>query len=258
MEKLESFCSVKRRLPLNAPMMQRHRFHPGIAMKRILSKPSGGLNHTELSHEWCHETGSPTWRLADRAASTVKQESLCRRKILVPVCLTEDSYASLALARSLAREPGVELMLLHVVQLNIAGEERGINRTGLVNDLCRDAESRLKVLAEGISGVVTTKVVHSTGRPAEAIVAAEKQMGADTIVLMKHAHNGWRRWMCHNTALHVIRQAPCTVWLVAPHKRHATSNVIADHPAPAAIHRNHIQYYENPNPSRSFLRVLFS
>jgi nucleotide-binding universal stress UspA family protein len=187
-----------------------------------------------------------------------KRVFICNRKILVPVCLKEDSYASLALARSLAREPGVELVLLHVVLLNIIGEERGINRTGLVNDLCREADSQLKVLAEGIGEVVTTKVVHTTGRLAEAIVAAAKQMGTDTIVLVKRAHNGWLRWTRHNTASHVIRQAPCAVWLVTPHKRNARSNVIADHASPAAEHRNQIPYYENPNPFQAFFRVLFS
>jgi hypothetical protein len=63
--------------------------------------------------------------------------------ILVPLALSGSSHGALAIAKNLVCEFQVKLVLLHVVQLNIAGEERGIQRTRLLHELCRNAEFQL-------------------------------------------------------------------------------------------------------------------
>jgi hypothetical protein len=47
----------------------------------------------------------------------------------------------------------------------------------------------------------------------------------DTIVMRKHGHRGWLKWLHRNTALAVAHQAPCKVWLVSPGK-HAETVVL--------------------------------
>lgn len=142
--------------------------------------------------------------------------------ILVPLALSGNSHAALAIAKNLARESQANLVLLHVVQLNIAGEERGIQRPRLLNELCRNAEFQLQQLADGMGGQVTTEILVCEGLPAEAIVETARRLQADTIVMCTHGYRGWLKWLHRNTALNVMRQAPCTMWLVSPGKRGAT------------------------------------
>jgi nucleotide-binding universal stress UspA family protein len=106
-------------------------------------------------------------------------------------------------------------VLLHVVQLNIAAEERGIQRTRLLQELCRNAEFQLQQLADCLGGQVTAEILVCEGRPAEAIVETARRLQADTIVTSTHGCRGWRKWLHCNTARKVMRQAPCTIRLVS-------------------------------------------
>jgi nucleotide-binding universal stress UspA family protein len=172
--------------------------------------------------------------------------------------LSGSCRAALAVARNLAREIKARLLLLHIVQLNIAGEERGIQRTRLVNELCRIAENQLQQLADRMGGQITTEVLVCEGRPAEAIVAAAKHLRAEMIIMRTNGHRGWRRWLHRNTALHVMRQSGCKTCLVLSGKRDTAANmIIVDHttinPLPKDVFSR-----ENTNPLRSLARVLFS
>jgi nucleotide-binding universal stress UspA family protein len=137
------------------------------------------------------------------------------------VALSGDSRAALAVARQLAGESGAKLVLLHVVQLNIAGEERGIPRARLLGELCRDAEIQLQPLAASPGVSASAEVLVCAGRPVEAIVETARQLQADKIVMGTHGHRGWLKWLHRNTALKVMRHAPCIVWLVAPAREQA-------------------------------------
>ena len=137
------------------------------------------------------------------------------KSILVPLTLSGGSYAALAIARNLACESNAKLTLLHVVHLNIAGEERGIHRMRLVNELRRNAELQLKELAIGMCGSVAAEVVVCEGRPADAIVQTATRLKTDTIVMHTRSHRGWSKWLHRRTAAKVVRQAPCGVLLVS-------------------------------------------
>jgi nucleotide-binding universal stress UspA family protein len=141
--------------------------------------------------------------------------------ILVPLALSGDSRAALAVARQLAGESGAKLVLLHVVQLNIAGEERGIPRARLLQELCRDAGLQLQPLAASLGAPAAAEVLVCAGRPAEAIVETAGHLRADAIVMGTHGHRGWLKWLHRNTALNVRRRVPCIVWLVAPAREQA-------------------------------------
>ena len=140
-------------------------------------------------------------------------------KILVPVTLSAGSHTALAVAANLAKESGASLVPLHAVQLSIAGEERGLPRRCLLNDVCREAETQLRRLVEGARVRVPAELVVCEGSPCRTILEKANSLAADVIVMCTHGYRGWLRWLHRNTALSVLRHAPCPVWLVSPGKR---------------------------------------
>jgi nucleotide-binding universal stress UspA family protein len=165
-------------------------------------------------------------------ARNEKRPAFAPKTILVPLTLSSSSHVALAIAKNLPRQSEARLVLLHVVQLNIAGEERGIQRARLLNELCRNAETQLRELANCMGDQVTTEILVCEGRPAEAIVETARRLQADTIVMCTHGYRGWLKWFHRNTALNVMRQAPCSTWLVVPGKRGAAVSVMIVDPLP--------------------------
>src|SRR5208282_2758459 len=114
-------------------------------MKTILTQPCTnielllvpGRDEFHVSHQVVNSA------LGENDARNEDRPAFAPKIILVPLALSGSSYAALAIAKDLARESQAKLVLLHVVQLNIAGEERGIQRTRLLNELCRNAEFQL-------------------------------------------------------------------------------------------------------------------
>jgi universal stress protein A len=137
-------------------------------------------------------------------------------KILLPLNLSDGSRAALAIAMRLAQRSGATLVLLHVVELNIAGEELGIPRTRLVNESRCDAEQQLRHLVETAPAQVPTEILVCEGKPAETIVEMAARLAVGAIVMCSHVYRGWRKWLNRNTALQVLRDAPCPVYCVSP------------------------------------------
>ena len=196
----------------------------------------------------------PTHRPGDR--STARPAGF--RKILVPVTLSTTSHAAVAVALNLVRETGGMIVLLHVLQLNIVTEERGIARTRLLNDLRGEAEEHLSRLAERTGTSAPLEVVVCEGRAAETIIEQAGRLEADMIVMCTHGYRGWRKWLHRNTALRVLRQTPCPLWLVSPGKPEPSfvftlvDRATTAQPAPPPVR------HESYHPFRSVLRVLFS
>ncbi|HUI08625.1 MAG TPA: universal stress protein [Verrucomicrobiae bacterium] len=176
------------------------------------------------------------------------------KKILVPVTLADGSRAAVAVAANLAKESGASLALLHAVQLSIAGEERGIPRTRLVDDLCREAESQLRQLLQSVTLQTPTEIIVREGRPAGMIVESARCLAVDAIVMFTHGYRGWLRWLHRNTALQVLRHAPCPVWLVSPGRRDGISLVLVDRATANQCEKPH----EDAGPPQSVLRVSVS
>jgi nucleotide-binding universal stress UspA family protein len=144
--------------------------------------------------------------------------------VLVPLTLSDGSRAAIAIARNLVRGTEAKLVLLHVVQPNVVGEEQRIPRTPLLDELYRDAEFRLRELASGMSN---EEILVCQGCPAKVIVETAMRLEVDTIVMCTHGYGGWLKWVHRNTAKKVARQAPCRVWLISPAKRDATANFVS-------------------------------
>jgi len=178
--------------------------------------------------------------------------------ILVPVVFSGGHYPHLAFADNLASESGASLVLLHVVQLNIAGEEFGIPRARLVEELCRGAEKRLRELAGCLEPQAAVETLVCEGHPAAAIVATARRLQAAAIVMRMNRRRGWLRWLHRNTALEVARQAPCQVWLVSQEDHPGTIHLSIVHRAGAGCPPGSGAAHAKQNPLRSLLRVPFS
>jgi nucleotide-binding universal stress UspA family protein len=178
--------------------------------------------------------------------------------ILVPVVFSEISFPHLAFAGNLASESSASLVLLHVVQLNIAGEEFGIPRSRLVNELCRDAEKQLRELAGCLEPQAVVETLVCEGQPAAAIVATARHLQAAAIVMRMKRRRGWLKWLHRNTALEVARQAPCKVWLVSHEEQAGTLHLSMVHLTGAGSPPGSGAAHEKQNPLRSLLRVPFS
>jgi nucleotide-binding universal stress UspA family protein len=229
-------------------------------MKTILSpnRNTKVMSPAEDYDESLQSRRAPDFGQGVNRARRNHSRAFAPKTILVPLTITGNSDAILAIAGNLARESDARVVLLHVVQLNIAGEERGIQRARLINELCRDAEFQLRQLAGSMDDEVTTDVLVCEGRPAEAIVETARRLGADAIVMRTHGHRGWLKWLHRNTALKVMRQAPCKVWLVLPGKRVEIVSLMIVGQAQTCAHTESRVFHETQNPFRSFLRVLFS
>jgi nucleotide-binding universal stress UspA family protein len=135
--------------------------------------------------------------------------------ILVPVDLSPRAKEVVRRAARVAGWFGCVAEVLHVVQLSIAGEERGIPRTRLLNGLAEEAQLKLWRLVdeywESATGLTVTVRV---GCPHEVIVEEAVETGACMIVM---GGSQGKRWRLPGTGIYarVTRDAPCPVMTVS-------------------------------------------
>src|SRR6185295_16075799 len=67
--------------------------------------------------------------------------------VLVPLDFSKHSWASLAPAARLSRDFSCRVTLLHVVHLNIVGEERGVPLAQFIEEMKHSAERTLQAVA---------------------------------------------------------------------------------------------------------------
>jgi len=136
-------------------------------------------------------------------------------RVLVPLDLATGSLEALQYARAFAKEFDAVVLLLHVVQLNIVGEERGIPRTGLIGGMTTEARLNLtkvieKLWAEDLSATMAIR----EGRTDEEILAEARSTDADMIILSTRHRHRLPRFLQRNTVSHVLRKSPCPVLVV--------------------------------------------
>ena len=140
------------------------------------------------------------------------EPELWLQRILVPVDFCAASAVALQYATALARGCGAAITVLHVLQLNIAGEERGIPRTQFLNEMREEIEKRLHEFVKEVCGPeVGCECVLKVGRPCDEIVGVAREKATDLIVLSANEHVGLLRWLRPHTAGRVLRNAPCPV-----------------------------------------------
>jgi nucleotide-binding universal stress UspA family protein len=149
------------------------------------------------------------------------------RNVLVAVDFDDTSMVALTYARSLARNFGARLHVLHVLEnlflRPMANDphaiEAGVTRR-LLDTLTPDDRQVLNAVP----------VIRKSDSPADDIVKYAEQEGIDLIVMGTHGRPGVAHLLMGSVAEKVVRAAPCPVLTV----RHPERDfVVADAPAPA-------------------------
>ena len=134
-------------------------------------------------------------------------------RILVPLDLAKCPLEVFQVVNGFAERPGVTVILLHVVQLNIPGpESRGYDQ------LYREAGWHLQRLAEHYANPIASTLTRvRIGKPAEEIVANAKEEDVDLLILPMHRTPFWKRLFAPlfpKIVVQVIREAPCGAFVM--------------------------------------------
>jgi nucleotide-binding universal stress UspA family protein len=122
------------------------------------------------------------------------------RRILLPIDAGDLSFAAVGPAIELAVLFGAEMLLVHVIDEDLAGELP-------MPDLERAQEL---VTAAGLHA----EVVLERGDAATRLLAVSAERQADLIVVATHGRSGLQRWVLGSVAERIMRAAPVPLLLV--------------------------------------------
>jgi len=134
------------------------------------------------------------------------------RVIVHPTDFSEGSAAALRVARSLARDRGARLILLHIAPIHVV-LEGGMTAELNVGHL-RDALDEAREIVEGPDLKFPVETWFSQGAAAEGILRVATEIGCDLIVMGTHGRTGLGRLVMGNTAESVLPEATCPVMIV--------------------------------------------
>jgi nucleotide-binding universal stress UspA family protein len=150
--------------------------------------------------------------------------------VLVPTDFGVTAAHALHKAIALARQQRAALTMLHVLpglSSMIAVDVDHVSAeivTQVLEDCRADALQRLAALVPAdIASRVDYLVVN--GGTGAAILQTAIRLRVDLLVMGHPQHRGWRRFFCRDLAREVVRQAPCSVLLVAGPTRYELVNV---------------------------------
>jgi len=134
------------------------------------------------------------------------------RVILHPTDFSDGSQAALRVARSLARERGARLILLHVAPSEVF--VKGAMTAELDPGDALDALETARKLIDGPDLKYPVETWFNRGQAPEEIVRVADEIGCDLIVMGKHGRTGLGRLLMGNTAESVLPEANCPVMIV--------------------------------------------
>jgi nucleotide-binding universal stress UspA family protein len=142
----------------------------------------------------------------------VPREAKEIRMILHPTDFSVDSEAVLRVARSLARDLGARLVILHVAPLDIlsSGTMTAPVDPRVYNDLLEDVRKRVD--GPDLKNRVETEFTR--GDAAAEILRAASELGSDLIVMGTHGRTGLSRLLMGSVAEFVLPRASCPVLVV--------------------------------------------
>ncbi len=130
-------------------------------------------------------------------------------KILCPVDLQDNMFASLDLALSLAQGPAPTIYVLYVIPV-VLSSAPGVNPMPISES---EAQAELRKVARAhlddkVRYEIYTKV---GGDTATSILSAIEQLGVDSVVMATHGRKGIGRLILGSVAQRVMRESPCPV-----------------------------------------------
>lgn len=134
------------------------------------------------------------------------------RTILLPIDVAECPREAFKVVNGFAERPGVTVILLAVVNLNMLAPENRVYA-----GLACEAHAHLERLArEYLPRTTATLMRVRLGKPAEEIIAAAKEDDADLIILPMRRAPVWKRCFAPffpKNVVKLIRDAPCGVFV---------------------------------------------
>ena len=140
------------------------------------------------------------------------------RAILSPIQFDDPSLLALDFAKSIAKEQGATLHLLHVVAMTSAFGEPALNAALHSRGEEKAIEALNDIAAKQLEGV--TYAIHTRFAShkdlAQAINQVAAEIDADLIVLKTHGRHGIAHLILGSVAEEVVRSAPCAVLSLSP------------------------------------------
>lgn len=139
------------------------------------------------------------------------------RKILSPVYFDETSPEALEYARHFAQQSGGSVSVLHVVPTDefhllrqvYEPEKSGGADTDRAEKV---SQEKLQTLAqEYLDGIPYEIVTRLNSDPADGILEAEKEVGADLVIMATHGRTGLSHMILGSVAEKVVRETTCPV-----------------------------------------------
>lgn len=148
------------------------------------------------------------------AGGLAARQVLRLQKILVPIDFSTASQNAFECALRLSEEFGGKLTLLHVVAPTSLAKCSEHKKAGPCSGKCKAEKFRpLIAMAQDRVDQPIEWIIRE-GAPSFEIVEAAKEIDADLIVIATHGYTGWKHFCIGSTAEHVVRAAPCPVFVV--------------------------------------------
>ncbi len=132
------------------------------------------------------------------------------KKILCPVDFDHNSIAALDAAAQMARENDATIEVLHVIPIIVQS-----GGTPVYVDVYtaeeEAAKAKLLTLAKAHLSDVKYELRTTVAQPSAAILHAQKNLGADVIVMSTHGRRGLSHLFMGSVAERVVREATCPV-----------------------------------------------
>lgn len=141
------------------------------------------------------------------------------KRIVCPVDFDDTSSEAVKEAAALALHGGGTLLLMHVVQINplaVQGAAQGYAAGQLYEGQVELAREQVGQMAADLPAGVKHEIVVEIGEPADSIVAAEKSLEADLVVMATHGRRGLARIVLGSVVERVLRASSVPVLTVRP------------------------------------------
>ncbi len=187
-----------------------------------------------------------SWMLAGSVATSVMRGSRCpvlvvrssewlrdgkpNQFILHPTDFSENSEEALRVARTMARELGVRLVIYHVAPFDVYLSDMIVPADPHVY---QDALEQMRRRVDGQDLKYPVEIRHSQGDPAEEIIRAAGEADCGLIVMGTHGRTGLARLLMGSVAEFVLPRADCPVLAVKTLK--TNSETTAKRPSDASL-----------------------
>jgi len=140
------------------------------------------------------------------------------KRIMVPTDLSRLSQAAFNHAVTLARRCTARIYLVHVMEpaLAVVPVYLGVTTKEFERRMLRDAEVRLKKLAQRLGKSARVATVVRRGNVTTELIKAARSLRANLIVISTHGRSGIGHVLVGSVAERIVRQASCPVLIVRP------------------------------------------